>query len=89
VRVHTVAQVELDSERHAPGDEPAKGAEHEPQRGRDQDRAGERPQVGVALADAVDGLADHERDEHARAHGEAGEDKRPDDADPIWAQKTE
>ena len=85
VRVHPVAEVELDAQRDAARDETPGHAEPEPEKAGRQQHADQRPEVGSAVPDPVDGLPDDERDQHAGAHRDPGECERHDDRTPVRA----
>jgi len=89
VRVHPVAQVVLDAERHPARDQPPRHAEREPDQAGGQNGERERPEVAVALANLVDRAADQERDQRARAHRHRREREGDDHATPVRAQEAE
>ena len=92
VLVHALAQVVLDAERHATGDQPAGHRQDEAQEGRAGDRKGEgdeRVAVVVARPNRIDRLAREIRDGDGEPDGAGREDQGGHDRAPIRTQKTE
>ena len=89
MRVHPVAQVELDAQRDPPGDQPPRDAEEEPQHLRARDRDSQRQQVGLALADLVDRAADEVGDEHAGRHRDGGQREGHQDSLSVGPEEAE
>jgi hypothetical protein len=78
VRVEQVAEVELDRQRHAAGDEPPRDRQPEPRQGDDDDGDREVAQAGaVVRRDAVDGAAGQPRDGDRARHRGRREEQRP------------
>ena len=89
VRVHAVAQVELDPEGDAAGNQAPRDAEEQPQEPGCDDRGGERPQVRLALAYLIDRAPDEVGDEHAGRHRHGRQREGDDHALPVGAQEAE
>ena len=90
VAVHEVAQVDLDGQRHAPGDQPARHGQREPRQGDEHDGAGQEPQRPlVAGAHVVDRLARQPRNGHRGDHGERRERQRPGRACSVGPEKAQ
>ena len=88
--VHAVAQVELDAERHAPGDQPPRDGQRQAQHAGGEDGERQRRQARlVALADLVDGAAGEPRDGDRHDHRGGREQPRQDDAPAVGAQPAE
>ena len=88
--VEPVTQVDLDAERHLPGDEPARSAQAEPEQPGDPDRDHPHDQrMAVVISDRVDRLPGQERDQDGHDHRPGGEHKRPRDGPPVGVQETE
>ncbi len=88
--VDAVAQVELDAERHAPGDEPARDGEDQAQHPGDRDQQHEQPQpVAVAVLDGADRGARQPGDRNGRDHRQQREEARPPQARLVVAQEAE
>ena len=85
--VDAVSQVDLDAERDAAGDEPARDGEAEAQHaGDDDEQADELQPVAVAVLDGGDRRAGEAGDRDRRDHRQRGEDRRPPDAALVVAQ---
>src|SRR5919108_4737507 len=89
VLVDPVAEVVLDSERHATGHESAGHAEREPKHAGARDGERERPEVRAALADLVNRAAHEVRDEDPDAHRRGREHERDEDTAAVRAKKAE
>ena len=88
--VERVAQVDLDPERDAAGDQSPRRAQPQSQdaRGADRDRPHRQLMPGMAAGDRVDRRPGQSRDQDGHTHRAAGERERPPDSPSIRAQET-
>jgi hypothetical protein len=90
VAVETVAQVVLDGERDAAGDDPARDGEAEAQQpGTDHGEAEQIQRVAVARVDLVDRAPDQPRQRSRADHRDAGQHHRPDGGPTVGTEEPE